>query len=185
MILIDGFEIDCAEQEQHAFDSEVTEHPVENGADIADHIRARPVTVTMSGIVSDTPIGDLASRRALFSRPSEEAYTRLLAIRDRRQPVTITTSLGTFERMALSSLSSTPRTADGFFFTATFVQINVVTNLRTTVRVAVPRAKGKLNRGAKPATPVPEAPPPSAKTANHVEALDAERGALPEGIPVR
>lgn len=162
-ITIDGFEIDAALAEDHAFDNDVTEHPVEQGADVTDHVRARPITVTIQGVVSDTPIGPLAERRraalagdtgdgAQFTiLPSSEAFNRLQSIRTKREPVTIETSLRTFDNMVLASLTSSPQAQDAFYFTATFVQVQIVENIRTSARVAVPRAKRKVNLGAKPA----------------------------------
>lgn len=152
MILIDGFEIDAALSEEHTFDSEVTEHPVEKGADISDHVRARPIEVTIDGVVSDTPIGSLAQRRT--GVPSSDAFARLMQIRDAREPITIQTSLKTFENMILQSLSA-PRdssTGDAFRFRASFIQVQLVTNERTTVVVAQPRGAKKVNLGNRPTT---------------------------------
>lgn len=166
--IVAGYELDVAVNEDHSFESEVTEHPVEIGADIADHVRARPITVTLEGIVSDTPIGALAERRQqftlvngeAFALPSEEALAFLLALRDAREPVTIQTSLRSYESMMLQSLQ-VPRSAsngEALRFTATFVQVVIVTNQRTVVRVSVPRASNKVNRGNKAADEVTSAP---------------------------
>lgn len=163
-VSINGYPIDVAVSEDHQFDSDVTDWPVEQGADITDNARARPITVTVNGLVSDTPIGDLATTRATEtaagsggngSRPSNDAFARLLAIRDARQPVSITTSLQTFPNMMLTSLS-VPRdakTGKSLRFRATFKQVRIVTNARTTVRVSVPRAQAKTDQGAKAASP--------------------------------
>lgn len=160
MILIDGYEIDVAVTETHGFESEVTEHPVESGADIADHVRARPIVVTLDSVVSDTPIGDLAARRSTDTLPSREALARLLAIRDAREPITIETDLRVYDNMVMESLSipRSVQTGDALRFSATFKQIQLVTNARTTVPVAIPRAKKKVDRGNKPTDP--NAPPP-------------------------
>ncbi len=166
--IIAGFELDVAVEEMHTLEADVTEHPVEKGADVTDHIRSRPISVQVVGIVSDTPIGDLATRRGLFSLPSNDALAHLLAIRDARLPVTIETSLQRWERMALKSLSM-PRDAengDALQFTALFVQVEIVTNQRIAVRVASPRARGKVDRGNKPTTPADTAAPPTVRTLN-------------------
>ena len=160
-ITINGYIIDLATSEDHSFDSEVTDHPVETGADITDNIQAKPIQVTLDCIVSDTPIGAIAAARnsldpnqPLFV-PSSDCYAHMIAIRDARQPVTIVTSLGTFTNMAMTSLS-VPRSAqngESLHFKAAFKQITFVTNLRTTIRVAVPRAATKKDLGNKPTTP--------------------------------
>lgn len=170
MVTIDGFPIDVTISEEHTYESEATSYPVETGTDITDHIRPRPIVVTLEGIVSDTPLtkaavarvanGDFvagllplddASDTTAFGEatsgllPSDDALLRLIAIRDARQPVSIETSLQIFDNMAMIGLSI-PRASDNgdaLRFSATFQQIRFVTNERTTIRVAVPRAKGK------------------------------------------
>ena len=159
MILIDGYPIDCAITEDHTVDNEVTEHPVEKGADITDHVRARPVVVTLEGVVSDTPIGAIAGQRGarddngrLENSPSDDARAWLLDIRNRREPVSIETSLGGYTDMLLESLSF-PRSAqdgDSLYFRVTFRQASFVTNERTVIRTSQPRTSGQADRGNKP-----------------------------------
>lgn len=183
-LLIDNYEIDAEISSEHQFDSEVTEHPVEKGGDVTDHVRAKPIVLTIEGVVSDTPIGALAARRnqftivdgEAFALPSDEALARLLQIRDNREPVTVETSLRVYENMALESLSTTrdAATGDCLRFRATFRQLELVTNRRTTVLVAVPRSAGKVHRGHKGSPFAPtEAPAPAAKTQENVEALNS------------
>jgi len=150
-VLIDGYLVDVAVSEGHEFPSEVTQHPVETGADLTDHVRNRPIMITLEGVVSDTPIGLVANERSEDVLPSDEALAKLKEIRNRREPVTITTSLGTYENMAMQSLS-VPRsssTGEALRFTCVFVQIQLITNERTTIRVAEPRGKKKISKGAK------------------------------------
>lgn len=160
MILIDGFPIDCAESESHDYDNEVTDHPVEKGVDISDHARARPIMVTLDGTVSDTPIGPVADLREDLDMPSDAAKAKLIQVRTDREPISLETSLGGYVNMVLERLSF-PRSAedgDSLRFVATFKQITVVTNERTVVRVRVPRAAGKVDRGNKATVPVTTTP---------------------------
>lgn len=159
-VFIDGYEIDLAESENHQSDAEVTDDPVESGANITDHVKLNPVIVTLVGIVSDTPIGDLAERRQLDDVHSATAYDTLAEIQNRRETVTIETSLRLYDNMILKNLGipRTVTTGDSLQFTVTFKQITFVTNDRTIVRVAVPRAKRKVKRGAKQIEEVPPAP---------------------------
>ena len=39
--------------------SEVTTHPVESGANIADHVRVKPLQIKLEVFVSNSPIADL------------------------------------------------------------------------------------------------------------------------------
>lgn len=50
-----SLELDVDLQESHDLSSEITEHPVEEGADVMDHVRPRLRRVSVEGYVSDTP----------------------------------------------------------------------------------------------------------------------------------
>lgn len=156
MLLIDNFLIDASLSESHNRESEVTEFPVESGADFTDHIRQLPVEIEIEGIVSATPIGRVALLRDLDGGsgilPTEEALAHLERIFERRQPVTVQTDLQLYERMAMTSLQI-PRdreTGKALRFTATFRQIRVITNQRI-ARRADPIGGGNQKLGPKPA----------------------------------
>ena len=157
LVAIKDFLIDCSLSEDHNFESEVTEFPVESGSNITDNIRPKPVTVKIEGIVTNTPIGYLDTIRGPNSQavalgqaltfglvstsPVDTLYALFQKIREDREPVTIRTSLRTFENMALKSLNL-PRdasTGDALRFTAEFIQIQIVTNKRPP-RVSTPIA---------------------------------------------
>ncbi len=157
--MIDDYLIDCLLSDEHEYEAEVTEYPVESGATITDNIRPKPLTITMECLISNTPIGPLATIRDPLSNvagtfqlpsyhtgqdpnaretaqpPVSDAYNRMLEIRDKREPVTIRTSLGTFSNMAMKSLSI-PRASgrgDDLQFTASFQQIKIVRRKRSVV----------------------------------------------------
>lgn len=184
---IDGYEIDITEDEEVTFESEVTEHPTETGGPVSDHIRNKPIVLAFTGVVSDTPVGDLARRRGIVTledvvsgapSPSADAYARLLAIRNDRRIVTVETTRGAFENMAIVSLSVPAPVADVLEFRVMFKQIRRVTNARTTVPVAVPRAARKVTRGAAAATPAGENPARLEARARNRRAEEARRDRL-------
>lgn len=150
-VFIDGHEIDVFTNETHNFDSLITSDPVEEGSDITDNIKEQPISVVLTGIVSDTPFGQLDLRRPLGELHSAAALDKLLEIREAREPVTIETSLRKYENMALERLSvpMNINVGDSFQFTATFKQIRIITTQRTTVNVPAPRLKRKVKRGDK------------------------------------
>lgn len=49
-------ELDAIVSEGHELPSEATEHPVEEGVDITDHVRRKLVTLEIQGVVTSTPI---------------------------------------------------------------------------------------------------------------------------------
>lgn len=48
--------IDATLSETTNLEAEASEHPIEDGPDITDHIRPKPVTVDIDGIISETPL---------------------------------------------------------------------------------------------------------------------------------
>lgn len=67
--VFDLLTIDATLEEVHSYTQEVTEHPVERGADITDHVRPKPVELRLRGIVSDTPIDGSYVHAALNAAP--------------------------------------------------------------------------------------------------------------------
>jgi hypothetical protein len=148
LVMIDDFLIDVILNETHEFENEVTEYPVESGSNITDNVRPKPIVVTMECLVSNSPIGFLKDLRDAVSEPADDCYEHLQKIRDRRDYVTIRTSLRTFTSMVLKNLSI-PRAqgrGDELRFTATFQQVQTVSNKRVR-RTATPAGKGKNKYG--------------------------------------
>lgn len=144
MIRIDGFAIDVSTSEDHVYDSEVTRFPVEEGPDYTDNVRAKPIEVTLEGIVSDSPIGPVADERG-GSVPTVVFRMRMEEIRQAREPITVETSKGVFRNMVLEQFSIPGEAIEGLRFKARFVQLQIATTQRTTV--TIPRAKRRVNRG--------------------------------------
>lgn len=61
------FTVDATLTENHSFESEVTENPVEEGVSIADHINLKPETYSLTGVISDTPLDLTASVKGAFT----------------------------------------------------------------------------------------------------------------------
>lgn len=163
-IRIDGILMDLALSEEITFPGEVTKYPAETGSDFTDHIRDLPVQITLECIVSDTPVGVVATERgdiaASFEEgepvplPSVEALARLRDMKARRLPVVIETSIGVFDNMACTEITvsvdkdkspGNSKRLGALFFTAKFEFVVVITNKRTVTRVAMPTgAKTKV-----------------------------------------
>lgn len=175
---IDTIELDCTVSEAHNGEVEVTEHPVEEGANISDHARVKPPTLTLEGMVSNTPLNQGQHRRKVTSKEGfvfettattdqitgqpgimESAFTKLQELREKAMPITVITRLKTYTNMVLTSLV-VPRnasTGEALRFTATFRNVIIIKNRTTTATVATePRAKPKVPKGKKIAEKTPE-----------------------------
>lgn len=163
MILIDGYLIDASLSEGHKYTAQLTKYPVESGSQIADNVSKDPIVVTIEGVVSDTPLGTALQKRqsaqatpdnTLEFLPSNEALAILEKVYDDEEPVTVETSLKRYENMVLTDLDIPVdgETGDALHFTATFEQVTIRANQRTTVRVASPN--NKRDKTKKQAPPI-------------------------------
>lgn len=155
IVRVNGYPMDVAISEEHSFPGEVTKRPVEQGADFTDHIRDLPPIIKLECIVSDLPVGDIASdaTRTGVALPSADALAKLIELKAARKPVTIETSLGRYESMAFVELTI-PRDAKrsgALFFAAAFERVVVVTNrrTRTAVKTTMAGAGGKAGANSK------------------------------------
>lgn len=165
---IDSLELDVTISESHQGEVEITEHPIEDGANISDHARNKQDTLTLTGLVSNTPISaDQKKRTVEFSGYTfettalkdqlqgvagyaENAETILRSLKNSRKIITVYTHIRTYQNMIMSSLVI-PRdgqTGDALQFTATFKQITIVKN-KTTKKVVAkePKAQPKAKAG--------------------------------------
>ena len=105
-------ELEATLEENHEGSAETTDHPVESGADVTDHIRRKPDELTLKGIVSNTPILLLAFLRAEPSVPggdpatrAEDAYEWLRNVKNLGLLLNVSTTLRDYTSMAITGLS--------------------------------------------------------------------------------
>ncbi len=148
MMIIDGYVIDCEISGDPTYENEVTQYPVERGSDVNDHVHTKQDTLSVEGIVSDSPIGDVNTTR-LYEQIvngavayADAGHQRLLQIHTDKLPVNVTCAMGSFDNMIM--LTYTPkRVGDSIQFTATFQAMTFVDNERSTIKVATPRSAKK------------------------------------------
>ena len=52
-----GILVDATINEEHQSSYDITDNPVEDGASITDHAQAKPMILTIDGVISDAPLG--------------------------------------------------------------------------------------------------------------------------------
>lgn len=170
---IDTVTLDASIRETHSTRVKITDHPVEQGVDISDHLRQEPDRVTIEGVVTNTPLGNtqpafvsVAGNQNTppfsFLRTSiyvmnlaENAYYALLDLAGADNLITVVTALRVYENMAMESLD-VPRDAkigQSVKFTATFKEVQIVLNQTVTVARAETQ-QGNKNLGKVAAQPV-------------------------------
>lgn len=155
---IGELEIDVVMSEEHIGEVEVTQHPVEQGADPTDHARERPDTLRLECFVSNTPV--YKKDRETLTVTTKGAggrargiYDQVRALKSARQLLEVTTSMRVYSNMMMTSLSAprSIRTGDGVQFSVSFVQVRVVQNRTIEVPTLETRAKPKNKLGQKSA----------------------------------
>lgn len=141
---------DAVLSEEHNFTSEATQHEIEDGSLITDHIINRGRTLRMECLVSDDPLTYLQTgmlERTINSttpelfrsklgfglseengKPSKEAFDQLEKIYEEKRPVTVITGLKKYDNMVMESLNI-PRNKDtvrSLKFDVSFRQIKKV-----------------------------------------------------------
>lgn len=205
-VRIGRYVLDVALTEDHTFEADITDFPVESSGSVSDNIRPKPVKIRIEGIVSDTPLSgngknapivlgdpfavgndkidvdaitgadalkkdvdtisgadpnnsttlpprladvDFTTLTQVRYLRSEEAFNYLKWIWENKVDVTVSTSLGTWDNMAMASFN-VPRSKDvgaGLKFTCEFKQIKKVTNGRIRDKTSIRNGGKHKNKG--------------------------------------
>ena len=70
-VMIGNFILDLVVSEDHTFESDVTDFPVESGGSFTDNIRPKPMVLSVEGMVTNTPI-----TRNLLTRAKETSINQ-------------------------------------------------------------------------------------------------------------
>lgn len=130
---VDGAELvlDIDIEQQPRWAATPTQSPVEEGADITDHIRLEPVELQLTARITATPLHAPIEGADRHIR----VHADLVALRDARAPITVVTSLATFPSMVLTEVAPTRTGADG---------LSIVTTLRLQELRVVAQQTGML-----------------------------------------
>jgi hypothetical protein len=144
-----GFEslkFDLLLSENHNFSNEVTEHFVENGSIISDHIQNNLENGTLFGMVTNASIREFAN----LDDRVKATYDALKSLWKEKQTVTIISNLEVYENVAIVdvNIEKSFNTGDSINISVTFKKINIV-ELKTvigTTDIKVKDTKTKKNR---------------------------------------
>lgn len=127
---------DLVLEESHSLQSEISTHPLENGAVIADHVRNKLREGKFTAMVSNyslaSSVGFLSENRAA------DAWEQMKTLWETREPVTITTVLEVYDNVIITEIS-TERTGDSgesLSFQISFSQIRQVSLSQVTIEAA-------------------------------------------------
>lgn len=170
---------DIVKSENHEMSNTITDHPVEDGVNVSDHVRNNPDKISFVAVISNTPLSQGQQSRAVrqgdfqLTTTAEDrgrignmdglalaAWKKLRTMKEKGVLVTVSTTLQDYESMAIESVSA-PRDSkryDALECTITFKKIRVVKNklTRNVQQSTDPRAQKKGKAGAQQAKPVEE-----------------------------
>ncbi len=160
----DSVTMDCSAQEDHTGDNEVTDFPVEQGANISDHSRPNPPSVTIRALITGTPLDlfAIAIPPPLKARRGKDAWDKLHRWREEGKRVVLITSIKVYSDMVIQSISTprNARNADGVEFTIRLRKI------RTANSLTVDKPERPDNPPAKDLGPKPVAPANAAQSSS-------------------
>jgi len=149
---------DASVSERYFRQKEVTQHPVEDGADVSDHTRVLPLEITIHGWVTDDPIVVLRSINATPSVPGGstddrvlDAWKQLNRIMDEESEVKVITELESFPDMVLKGIDVTRDKDSGRILDATITlrQITIATTEVTSAPTPRPEPGEKSSNRSK------------------------------------
>lgn len=163
--------IDATPRIMHSFSAEVTDHPVEAGGNITDHVRPRALSLTLDGVMTDYPsqatkqpnvgaianyYSDVGTKR--FNGRSVAVSSLFQRLQNEGVLITVNTKLKRYADMVLQEFTCTAdaSTHHAIRFTLTFKQVKFVQSQETKVaRVSalVRKAQPKVELGDKAPAP--------------------------------
>jgi len=127
-----GLQFAVTVEEQHEDKLTITEHPVEQGANINDHAYVNAAVLTIRAGVSDTA----------GEGKAQEMYEKLLELQRKREPLSIVTGKRLYENMLLENVSTMTDKATEKTLLVT-AQCREVIIVRTQTASVPPRSRHK------------------------------------------
>lgn len=143
-----GYFFDAVLKAEHQTQLKITTHPVQYGANIADHSYVEPATLTMEIGMSDVMPGIIEGQFSDQESRSVSAYQTLLKLQSDRNPLQINTRLNNYKNMLIEQIIAPDdvKTQYGLRTTVKFKEIFVVNVAKIKVSKS-PQITGTTNRG--------------------------------------
>lgn len=138
---IGDLQVDCVVDHVTTFNSQVTEHPIENGFVIADHVARQAMTLSLTVIITPTPVSYFRQLGANPDRLGEAiAYFEQLWLNG--EPITVTIPSGIYQDMVMTSCPLPRNVQDGFCYRVALEFKHVVIVSQKTEEIPEQNASG-------------------------------------------
>ena len=124
-----SLDLDVTQDEAHEWSNDVTQFPVELGSQITDHIQPFPDKLTISGVITNSAIGENALEELNGGDDRvQTAFDLLLKLKEDRILLTVYTKHKVYTDMALKSVNLPRDSAigDSIKFKMEFVNVRLV-----------------------------------------------------------
>ena len=113
---IGTLECDCVVDHVTSFNSQVTEHPIEGGFVIADHVARQAMKLSVTVIITPTPVSYFRIMGGANPDKLSEAAAYLEQVHLDGEPITIVLPSGIYENMVMTSCPLPRNVQDGFCY---------------------------------------------------------------------
>lgn len=132
------FSADLTLEETHERDTTVTEHPIESGASITDHVFLSPERLRLEGFVTDSGVAVLASDPGR----TQSAFDTLDRAWNARERMTVITGYRTYRDMVITRLVLPRTRPDSMRFTIEMQHITTVSAATTDIAATTGASPG-------------------------------------------
>lgn len=113
---IGTLQCDCIVEHTTEFNSSVTEHPIEGGFVIADHVAREPMKLSLTAIITPTPVSYFRIMGGSNPDRLGEAASYLEQVHLAGEPITIVLPDGIYDSMVMTSCPLPRNVQDGFCY---------------------------------------------------------------------
>ncbi len=137
-VSINGVEFDALISSEESYSSDIPQYPVEEGYCVSDNITNQPMKLNLTLFLTNTPVTHRFTH-GIYPMRVEMVMAQLLALRDKKEPVTIVTCDKTYKNMGLISISNPKAVKGAREITLEFTEVIIT----YTEAVGIPESYGK------------------------------------------
>jgi len=131
---IGGIKIDAMVEEVYNHTAVVTKYPIEEGAQISDHVVDDPDSINLTGKIA--PVSIYALDLPSYSTTRiYDTHLKLLKLKEAKEPITIVTGLKSYKNMVIESytVSRTKDTGGSLSFAMNLTNVKIVKSQTSTI----------------------------------------------------
>jgi hypothetical protein len=149
---IGSIELDLVLDENYSYSNEVSEHDIEDGSILTDHIKNNLFSTGISGFVTNFTIDRTVAFGEFLTNRVQEAFDALEDLWRQRTPITVITQYKTYEDVAIVDINipNNESIGDALIINLTFREMNIVQLKTVDIEVSIKQRdmKSKQKRQA-------------------------------------